>query len=165
MVETRSKRFVQDYAGLAALVTAVGGLLSMFLSQSNQQDQTEDTQATILALLQYRLSVVEMQCGVATPPQPMMMAPVAESFEDFEDDDWAEEGDDGAEGAGESSSEPAHAPVAAIAEPAPPPDAPPSSEEPQRDLKRKLQAKRNLDLGDIQEYVRKSGKALRLEDF
>jgi len=80
-----------NYTGIAALLTAVGGVLGLFWQQQGNNAKQTMASQSIYKIMEYRLSLVEQVCGVPTPssagryipapahaptrPQPLM-APV-----------------------------------------------------------------------------------------
>lgn len=67
MGEDKPKRKVTDYAGIAALITAIATCVGMLWNQSNQQETNKLTQESMFAIMDYRLKLVEQVCGVPTP--------------------------------------------------------------------------------------------------
>ncbi len=56
------KQTAKDYAGLAALVTAIGGIVSMLMSQATHQEHSNNVQDSVFAVLQYRVDQLELRC-------------------------------------------------------------------------------------------------------
>lgn len=57
----KQKRKVTDYAGIAALVTAIGGLITLLLNQSHAEEKSALVQDSVLVVVQYRLEELEDQ--------------------------------------------------------------------------------------------------------
>lgn len=151
MSETKPRKKVTDYAGLAALITAVGTLAGILWNQDRAETQADMVQESTLAVLQYRLQELEAdvdEClGMlddvqrevwshhphsrpASEPAPgASRAPAVESV-----------GDAGGEGA-ELAEEPLH------------------------EALMKARKKSAVQLHEIKDYVQKANKPLSLEDF
>lgn len=140
-----------NYAGLAALITAAGGTYALFNNQSNQAKQQDNVQASTLAVLQYRLQVLEKVClppilggaGHAVSTTPPEMDPPEPPAP-----------------AGGLEPEIGTAVVAGASEPGT--EAPGATHQV---IWEKIRGRQAVNLDEIKEYVQKSGKPLRLEDF
>lgn len=66
----RRRRKVTDYAGLAALITAVTASAGFLVDRYTHAEKESKTQESTYVLLDYRLRVLEARCGVLPPPPP-----------------------------------------------------------------------------------------------
>lgn len=58
---THVKKRTPNYAGIAAVITAVGGIVALFINQSHNDERAVLVEDSVLVLLQYRLGDLEDQ--------------------------------------------------------------------------------------------------------
>ena len=57
----------KNYAGVAALITSMVGAAGLLLNQANHQGHSDDVQASVFAVFQYRVEQLELRCPLVGP--------------------------------------------------------------------------------------------------
>lgn len=69
-MDPKPKRKVTNYTGIAALITAIGGVATMLINQSHAEQHAARVQDSVLAVMQYRLGRLEERLDrVALAPE------------------------------------------------------------------------------------------------
>lgn len=147
---SKPKKKVTDYAGIAALVTAIAGLATVLASQNHYEEKAALVQDGVLVVLQYRIGELEKMVGKQAEELVELRIEVAKR---------------------PGSTIPATAPKPPATRPAadPPPEAPPAPLKASTGvldtLVQRVRAKEAVRVIDLQELVQHTGKALAPADL
>lgn len=139
MSDPKPKRKATDYAGIAALITAIGGVATLLINQSHNEEKAALVQDSVLAVLQYRLEELEDQVDGLEHLVSELRIDLAR---------------------GSGGVEPVEPVAAVVAEPPPPAD--PTALE---DVVNKVRAKKAIRASDLRDLVQQTGRGLEAEDL
>lgn len=149
-MDPKPKKKPSNYTGIAALITAIGGLVTILVSQNHYEEKTSLVQDGILAVLQYRIGELEKMVAKQTEELVELRVELAAR--------------PGARVPTTAPKPPAAAPVR-DPRPKPPPEPLKASTGVLDTLVQKVRAKKPVRVVDLQELVQQTGKSLAPADL